>query len=93
MLRTGPCEQCEFKVQPWRKPWTRDCTVEQFLAGVSDPDNSWESHDFDYPSMTLHIRTTPAEQSLVCCDGGRVLLTHREQCPFPLPDGGVEVTV
>ncbi len=93
ILRTGPCGGCQFKVQPWRKAWTKNCTVEQFLAGVSDPDNSWESHDFDYPSMTLHIRTTPAEQSLVCCEDGRVLLTHREQCPDTLPDGGTEVTV
>ena len=53
----------------------------------------WEqAYVVGYHTMTAHTRATPPEQVPICLEDGRVILTHREQCPSPLPDGGVEVT-
>jgi len=99
-LFTGPCSDCsQFKErfvkgrwegQEWYEdPNGRVATVAEWLATSTRPATAWRWGD--YGKVVLHTRACRSEQKLFCLSDGRVLLTHREQCPSPLPDGGVKV--
>lgn len=46
-----------------------------------------------YRMEFAYTRSHHPKQSLLCCVDGRILFVHRDQCPDPLPEGGVEMTV
>jgi|GEM_PF-3592263 len=94
ILRTGPCKGgCGFKQQVTRVTLdgSHSATVYGFFRTGAHHPGPCEAFQVGYRQITLHTRVTPPEQILIELSDGRVLLTHREQCPDPLPEGGVPI--
>lgn len=90
-----PCYDYSFKVggPRIRLDGRDDPTVERFFSTDGRVHGQWEPQYADFRKIVDHARWAPPEQKLLELSDGRIFLTHRDQCPSPLPDGGIKVTV